>query len=87
MSDQTSIEWTDATWNPVTGCQKISPGCKNCYAARLAVKGPFRAGPTFTRTKPTPGPVTPLGPGKATLTKSDEPCVGENQLKHQAYCG
>ena len=35
MSDQTSIEWTDATWNPVTGCQKISPGCKNCYAARL----------------------------------------------------
>ena len=36
MSDQTSIEWTDATWNSVTGCQKISPGCKNCYAARLA---------------------------------------------------
>ena len=36
MSDQTSIEWTDATWNPVTGCHKISPGCKNCYAARLA---------------------------------------------------
>ncbi len=36
MSEQTSIEWTDSTWNPVTGCQKISPGCKNCYAARLA---------------------------------------------------
>jgi hypothetical protein len=28
--------WTDATWNPVTGCTKISPGCKNCYAERLA---------------------------------------------------
>ena len=36
MSEQSSIEWTDSTWNPVTGCNKISPGCKNCYAARLA---------------------------------------------------
>lgn len=32
MSQQSSIEWTDATWNPVTGCTKISPGCKHCYA-------------------------------------------------------
>ncbi|MFI5090532.1 MAG: DUF5131 family protein [Terriglobales bacterium] len=32
MSVQTSIEWTDATWNPVRGCTKISPGCKHCYA-------------------------------------------------------
>ena len=30
------IEWTDATWNPVTGCNKISPGCKHCYAERMA---------------------------------------------------
>lgn len=30
------IEWTDATWNPITGCTKISPGCKNCYAERMA---------------------------------------------------
>jgi protein gp37 len=36
MSDNSSIEWTDATWNPVTGCVKISPGCKNCYAERFA---------------------------------------------------
>ena len=36
MGDQSSIEWTDATWNPVTGCTKISPGCKHCYAERLA---------------------------------------------------
>lgn len=35
MGDKTSIEWTDATWNPVTGCTKISPGCKFCYAERL----------------------------------------------------
>jgi protein gp37 len=38
MSEQTGIEWTDATWNPVTGCTKISPGCKNCYAERLAAR-------------------------------------------------
>ncbi len=38
MAEQTGIEWTDATWNPVTGCTKISPGCKNCYAERLALR-------------------------------------------------
>jgi protein gp37 len=38
MSDKTDIEWTDATWNPITGCTKISPGCKNCYAERLALR-------------------------------------------------
>ena len=38
MSDKSGIEWTDATWNPVTGCTKISPGCKNCYAERLAFR-------------------------------------------------
>ena len=31
-----NIEWTDATWNPVTGCNKVSPGCTLCYAERLA---------------------------------------------------
>jgi protein gp37 len=36
MSDRSSIEWTDATWNPVRGCTKTSPGCKNCYAERFA---------------------------------------------------
>ena len=36
MGDHSAIEWTDATWNPVTGCTKISPGCKHCYAERLA---------------------------------------------------
>jgi len=33
---KTSIEWTDASWNPIVGCTEISPGCANCYAARLA---------------------------------------------------
>jgi protein gp37 len=36
MAANSPIEWTDATWNPVTGCTKISPGCKHCYAERLA---------------------------------------------------
>lgn len=36
MSDRSSIEWTDATWNPVRGCTKISPGCAHCYAATFA---------------------------------------------------
>jgi len=36
MANGSSIEWTESTWNPVTGCTKISPGCKHCYAERLA---------------------------------------------------
>ena len=36
MSDNTGIEWTDATWNPVTGCTEVSPGCDHCYAKTFA---------------------------------------------------
>jgi protein gp37 len=36
MSDRSSIEWTEATWNPTTGCDRTSPGCDNCYALTLA---------------------------------------------------
>jgi protein gp37 len=36
MAQNTSIEWTQTTWNPVTGCTKVSPGCANCYAERMA---------------------------------------------------
>lgn len=36
MSDNSAIEWTDATWNPITGCTKITRGCDNCYAERFA---------------------------------------------------
>jgi protein gp37 len=52
----TKIEWTDETWNPVTGCTKVSAGCKNCYAERLAPKvfagqkiGDMRGGPLRQR--------------------------------------
>lgn len=50
MAENSSIEWTDATWNPVTGCTKISPGCAHCYAETFAerfrgVKGhPYEQG-------------------------------------------
>ncbi len=37
MGDKSRIEWTDATWNPVTGCSKVSPGCANCFAEALAM--------------------------------------------------
>ena len=36
MSDNSKIEWTEMTWNPLTGCTKVSAGCKNCYAERYA---------------------------------------------------
>jgi protein gp37 len=38
MGLRSGIEWTEATWNPVTGCTKVSPGCKHCYAERLATR-------------------------------------------------
>src|SRR5262245_28091287 len=50
MSEHSEIEWTDATWNPVRGCTKISPGCTHCYAETFAerfrgVKGhPYEQG-------------------------------------------
>src|SRR5215217_8641889 len=43
MANTTTIEWTDATWNPVTGCTKISRGCDNCYAERFSER--FRGVP------------------------------------------
>lgn len=43
MAENSTIEWTDATWNPITGCTKISAGCDNCYAERFAER--FRSVP------------------------------------------
>ncbi len=43
MSSQSSIEWTDATWNPITGCTEVSPGCDRCYARVFAER--FRGAP------------------------------------------
>lgn len=59
MADQTKIQWTGATWNPVTGCTKVSAGCKNCYMfreyprlARLGVKGYAGGSPDLVRCWP-----------------------------------
>jgi protein gp37 len=47
MSDRSTIEWTDATWNPVRGCSKVSPGCKFCYAELFAERFRGVAGHPF----------------------------------------
>lgn len=53
MSDRSKIEWTDATWNPVTGCTKVSAGCKFCYAETFARRnmGRFAGGRKFTEVR------------------------------------
>ncbi len=48
MAQESSIEWTDSTWNPVTGCTKISPGCANCYAERMARRLQAMGQPNYT---------------------------------------
>ena len=56
MADRSGIEWTDATWNPVTGCTKVSPGCAHCYAETITLRfkrgGPFLPGKTTIRLHP-----------------------------------
>src|SRR5438876_6305932 len=49
LGDKSSIEWTDATWNPTTGCSKVSPGCKNCYAQRLSQRLEKMGNPKYKR--------------------------------------
>ncbi|MBI4312500.1 MAG: phage Gp37/Gp68 family protein [Chloroflexi bacterium] len=49
MASKSSIEWTQATWNPVTGCSKVSPGCKHCYAERLARRLKAMGNPRYSR--------------------------------------
>jgi protein gp37 len=49
MSDNSTIEWTDATWNPVTGCTKVSPGCDHCYAETFAERWRGTKGHYFER--------------------------------------
>jgi len=49
MAIVSSIEWTEATWNPVTGCSKISAGCANCYAERMARRLKAMGLPNYSR--------------------------------------
>jgi len=48
MAQISKIEWTESTWNPVTGCTKISTGCKNCYAERMALRLKAASSPNYT---------------------------------------
>lgn len=48
MSENSGIEWTESTWNPLTGCTKISPGCKHCYAERMAKRLQAMRQPNYT---------------------------------------
>jgi len=68
MAETSHIEWTDATWNPVTGCSVVSPGCKNCYAMKLA----------GTRLRDHPSRV-----GLTQWTKSGPVWTGEVRLNEQ----
>lgn len=58
MSRRTAIAWTESTWNPVTGCDRSSPGCDNCYAMRLAVRLKAMGSPRYQKdgAPPTSGP-------------------------------
>lgn len=47
MATNSAIEWTESTWNPLTGCTKMSPGCKNCYAERMALRLKFMGQPNY----------------------------------------
>ena len=49
MADQSAIEWTEATWNPTTGCDKTSPGCDNCYALTLSKRLKAMGQPKYQR--------------------------------------
>jgi protein gp37 len=49
MAQGSGIEWTESTWNPVTGCAKISPGCKHCYAERMAIRLRAMGQPNYER--------------------------------------
>ncbi len=52
MANHSSIEWTESTWNPVTGCTKISPGCKHCYAERMAKRLQAMGQPNYAERVP-----------------------------------
>ena len=68
MSDKSSIEWTEATWNPVTGCDRVSPGCDHCYAATLAKRLKAMGNPRYLKD----GPATTSGPGFGLTLHPDQ---------------
>src|SRR3954451_10414855 len=78
MADRSAIEWTEATWNPVTGCSKVSPGCAHCYAETFAErrrgipKPPLRAGLRPQALASAPRAAAQVAPGPRGLRELDE---------------
>jgi protein gp37 len=71
MSDKTAIEWTEATWNPVTGCDRVSPGCDHCYALTLAARLKAMGSPKYQED----GDPRTSGPGFAVTIHCGELAV------------
>ena len=67
MADRTSIEWTETTWNPTTGCDRTSPGCDNCYALTLAKRLKAMGNPRYQNDGASPN----SGPGFALTLHED----------------
>jgi protein gp37 len=67
MADKTGIEWTDATWNPTTGCDRVSPGCDHCYALTLAARLKGMGSAKYQRD----GDPKTSGPGFGLTTHAD----------------
>ena len=67
MADKSAIEWTEATWNPTTGCDQISPGCDNCYALKLAKRLKAMGNPKYQLD----GDPRTSGPGFAIQTHEE----------------
>jgi protein gp37 len=67
MGDHSAIEWTEATWNPTTGCDKTSPGCDNCYALALAKRLKAMGQPKYQND----GDLRTSGPGFALTVHPD----------------
>lgn len=69
MAGLSEIEWTNATWNPVTGCTMVSPGCTNCYAMRMAARLEAMKHPSYEGTTRKSGPRS-VWTGEVRLIKS-----------------
>jgi protein gp37 len=71
MGDRSTIEWTEATWNPVTGCDRVSPGCDHCYALTLAARLKAMGSPKYQYD----GDPRTSGPGFGVTLHPDELAV------------
>ena len=78
MADNSKIEWTEATWNPVTGCTQVSPGCAHCYAKTFAERWrgipghPYEQGFELRSWRRTTGPTAALASTSPDLRQLDE---------------